>query len=126
MTKKIILTLGGGVGLLPLLAIAADDNGIFGVLAVFGRILNYIIPVLVALATVYFIWGVIQYLISGDEDKRKKAKEVILYGLIGLFIIISFWGIIKLVSDTFGVGPERLNERAIPCIENEAAGITCD
>ena len=57
---------------------------------------------------------------------KKKAKEVITSGLIGLFIIVSFWGIIKVVTDTFGVGPERLNERAIPCIPNQAAGIDCN
>lgn len=118
--------MSGGVSFLPLLVMAADNNGLFGVLGVFGRLLNFIIPILITLAVVYFIWGVIQYLISGEEEKKKKAKGVIISGLIGLFLIVSFWGILKLVTDTFNVGPERLNQNALPCIPNKAAGIDCN
>jgi hypothetical protein len=108
----------------PFLSYAAD-NGLFGVLGTISSLLAFIIPILITLAVVYFIWGVINYLIGDNEEKKKKAKGVIFSGLVGLFVIISFWGIIRVFSDTFNVGPEQLNEDAIPCIPNEAAGIDC-
>lgn len=97
----------------PALASAADAFSIVGTI---GEWLGYIIPILITLAVVYFIWGVIQYLIAGDEEKKKKATGMITAGLIGLFIIVAFWGIIRLVTNTFGVGPEQLNRQAIPCV----------
>lgn len=106
----------------PVIAFAQDARGILTIIA---DIFRYIIPILITLAVIYFIWGVIMYLIGGDEEKKKKASGMIIRGLIGLFIIIAFWGIIRVVTDTFGVGPEQLNQNAIPCIPNEAAGIFC-
>jgi len=119
--KKIIFL--GLVLVSPSLVLAAD---VYSILGEISSILAFIIPILVTLAVVWFIWGVINYLIAGDEDKKKKSKEMIFSGLVGLFIIVSFWGIIRVVTNTFGVGPEQLNKNAIPCIPNEAAGIECD
>lgn len=109
--KKIIFL--GLVLVSPSLALAADAFSIVGTI---GQWLGYITPILVSLAVVWFIWGVIQYLIAGDEEKKKKATGMITSGLIGLFIIVAFWGIIRLVTNTFGVGPEQLNSAAIPCV----------
>lgn len=119
--KKIIL---GSLGLVafPAVALAADA---FSIVAVLANILQFIIPVLITLAVVYFIWGVIQYTLSGDEEKKKDARNKIIGGLIGLFVIVAFWGIIRLITNTFDVGPEQLNENAIPCIPNPSAGIIC-
>lgn len=97
----------------PSLVLAADAFSIAGKI---GEWLGFIIPILITLAVVWFIWGVITYVITGDEEKKKKATGMIIGGLIGLFVIVAFWGIIRLVTNTFGVGPEQLNEDAIPCI----------
>ncbi len=119
---KKIIPLGLALSFAPFVASAAD---VFSVLSVLNRILAFIIPILITFAVVYFIWGVIQYTISGDEEKKKKARGAIIQGLIGLFVIIAFWGIIRVVSNTFGVGSTQLRNGEIPCIENRAAGIYC-
>ena len=63
-----------------------------------------IIPLLMSLAVLVFIWGIIQYVIAqDDEGKRKSAKDTILYGIIGLFVMISIWGLVKILGNTFGV-----------------------
>jgi hypothetical protein len=97
----------------PSLVLAADAFSIVGTI---GQWLGFVVPVLIALAVAWFIWGVIMYLIAGDEEKKKKATGMIVGGLIGLFIIVAFWGIIRLITNTFGVGPEQLNDRAVPCV----------
>ncbi len=119
---KKVISLGIVLGFTPMFAFAATA---FSIIATTNQILNYIIPVLITLAVVYFIWGVIEYTMSTDEDKKKDARSKIIAGLIGLFVIIAFWGIIRLVTNTFNVGPEQLNQNAIPCIPNTALGITC-
>ncbi len=117
---KKFITFATVLGAAPMFVFAADA---FSVLTVINKILATIIPILITLAVVYFIWGVIQYTVSGDEEKKKAARGMIIQGLIGLFIIVAFWGIIRLVTNTFGVGPEQLNSSAIPCIPGP--GVLC-
>lgn len=61
-----------------------------------------IIPLLFALATVIFMWGVIQYIIAGgSEDRAKNAKQVILWGIIGLTVMVSAWAIVGILCNSF-------------------------
>lgn len=66
-------------------------------------ILNSIIPLLVALGVVYFVWGVVQYVIGDSEEAKKKGRDRIIYGLIGFTVIIGFWGLVNILVKTFGL-----------------------
>jgi hypothetical protein len=110
---KKFIPFGIALSFAPLLVSAADA---FSILTVVNQILATLIPILITLAVVYFIWGVIQYTVSTDEEAKKKARSKIVMGLIGLFVIIAFWGIIRLITNTFGVGPVQLQRNEIPCI----------
>ena len=78
-------------------------------------LINNVVYLLFALATVGFIWGVIQfYLNPENEEKRKKGKSFIIGGLIALFVMTSMWGIIKIFSTTFGTG-----DAVIPTLPQE-------
>lgn len=72
-----------------------------GIITTIQNILNSIIPVLVALGVVYFVWGVVQYFIADAEEAKKTGKDRIIYGVIGLAIIVSLWGIVNLITNTF-------------------------
>ena len=68
-------------------------------------IVNPLILLLMATATVYFLWGLSMFLANAeDTTERSEGKRKIVYGLIGLFIMVSVFGIINLVLGTFGVG----------------------
>ena len=73
-------------------------------------ILKQIIELLFLVATVVFLWGVIQYVIAGgDEKKVVQAKQQIIYGLIGLFVMVALWGIVFAIYRTlFGASPVPL------------------
>ncbi|MEX2029124.1 MAG: pilin [Candidatus Paceibacterota bacterium] len=66
-------------------------------------ILNAILPVLIALGVVYFVWGVITYMIGSDEEAKKKGRDRIIYGIIGLAVIIGVWGLVRILTNTFGL-----------------------
>ena len=119
---KKIISFGIILGGLPSFAFAYADA--YSILSVIGNLLGYVIPVLITLAVVYFIWGVIQYTVSTDEEAKKGARSKIIQGLIGLFVMVSFWGILALVTNTFGVGPGVTPD--LPCIPNPSAGVYCD
>ena len=65
-------------------------------------IINPLIALLFALAVVFFLYGILKYITAGDdEEKRGKMKNVMIYGIIGLFVMISFWGIVNILINTF-------------------------
>jgi hypothetical protein len=80
-------------------------NTILGTAALIIRIIDGIlVPLIFAVAFIVFIWGVFNYFIAGaaDEEKRKKGKDFVMYGIIGFFLMISVWGIVNIFVRTFG------------------------
>jgi hypothetical protein len=122
---KKIFSLVAVFGLVPFLGFAARVN-IFDIMTTIADILKIAVPILISLAVVYFIWNVIQYTIAGDEKVKEKAKTGIVQGLIGLFVIIAFWGIVNLVINTLGIGPVNPGVEYLPCVPNPDLGIYCD
>jgi hypothetical protein len=60
---------------------------------------------LVSLAVIYIIWNVVQYFIKPSEGDRKDAGMNILWGIIGLFVIVSIWGLVNIFTNTFKTAP---------------------
>ncbi len=98
---KKIISLGLVLGAFPMLALASGT--VDSILLQVIRYVNLIVPVLITVAVGYFIWGVIQFISSSDEESKKMARTKIINGLIGLFVIVAFWGIIAVVKNTFGI-----------------------
>jgi uncharacterized membrane protein len=68
------------------------------------NILTPIISVLFALAFVIFVYGIFGMIASPeDSDKRKHGQDSILWGVVGMFIMISVFGILRLIAATVGV-----------------------
>lgn len=85
---------------LPLIASAQTPSNLTGLISFAGDILNRLIPVLIALALVAFFWGLVQYVWTG---KSEGAKDIMVAGLLGLFVMVSVWGIIRLAQNTLGI-----------------------
>lgn len=76
-------------------------------------ILNPIIYLLFALALVYFLYSVVRFLrLESGDSARKEAKNAIMWGLFGMVIMFSVYGIIALILNTFGVGSNDLSPGA--------------
>lgn len=106
---------------LPFVAFAQTDDA-FSVLNTIFNILNSVIKLLIILAVVYFIWGVVKFLIAKGGEDRDEGKNIIKNGLIGLFLIVAFWGIIRIVQNTFGLNDSnQIEQGEIPCIQ----GVSC-
>ena len=67
-----------------------------------------LVPLLIAIAFIVFLWGIYNYFIWGanSEDKRKEGKNFVFYAVIGFVIIFSLWGIIHVGVDIFNLGGE--------------------
>ena len=76
---------------------------------------NVAVPVIFALAFIVFIWGIFLYFIAGghDEEKRKSGKQLMLWGILGFFIMVSVWGLVNILVgsvDLDNEGPSELPE----------------
>lgn len=67
--------------------------------------INTLVPILIGLGVLAFLWGVVKFIMSGDaEEKKESAKQTMIYGIIGIFVMVAIWGIIALLADTLNVG----------------------
>ena len=99
--KKIIT--GVALAASPLIMFAQGQQDALGVLGRLKEILQAVIPLLVTAAVAYFIFGVVRYVIAGDADKKAEARTVIINGVVGLFFILTIWGVVILLQNTLGV-----------------------
>ncbi len=67
-------------------------------------ILNPLILLGFAVAVIVFFWGIVQFIRTETADAgREEGKSKIFWGLFGIFIMISAYGIINLILNTFGI-----------------------
>ncbi len=65
---------------------------------------KFFVPILATLALIFFIWGIIQYVINADnEEARAEGRKVIIWGIVGLFAMVGIWGLVNLLISTLGV-----------------------
>jgi len=95
-------------GLTPVVALAQtqiNEGGILGVMRIIQRVLDFAVILIISLAIVYFLWNVVKYIQSGgDPDGRTKARTGIIYSLIGIAVMVSVWGLVRILQSTFITG----------------------
>ena len=100
--KKFVIS--ASAYLLPVVAFAGDanvDTSVYGIINQVNKVINAIIPFLVGLAVLVIIWGVFNYISgAGDEEKRAQAKQFIIWGVVGVFIMLSVWGLVGILTNT--------------------------
>ncbi|MDP2788922.1 MAG: pilin [bacterium] len=74
-------------------------------------IVNPLIGLIFAVAVAYFLYGMLQFFLNGDNDeKRTEGKSHMIYGVIGITVMMGVWGILGILLRTFnitGVDPQK-------------------
>jgi Type IV secretion system pilin len=103
MKKILIHSLYISSILLPVVSFGAFDK-IKGLLGGFKSILDLLIPMTVALAIIFFFYGIAQFVRSaGDVKTLEAGKNKMIWGVVGIFVILSLPGIIKYIGDSLGI-----------------------
>ena len=67
-------------------------------------IVNQLIVFIIALALIYFFWGLVKFIFkSGDATAREEGREIMKWGIITLFVMVSILGLIKFVGTALGI-----------------------
>ncbi|MBI1999464.1 MAG: hypothetical protein HYS74_02310 [Parcubacteria group bacterium] len=103
--KKLII--GSAFALFPFAVFAVETAQ-----QILGRVKNIfdtVIPIIIILALVWFLWGVFRYVTALGAEGMEKARDTIIMGLVGLFVMVAVWGLVAIIGQTFGI---TLGERA--------------
>lgn len=88
----------------PALAFAQQLNNINDVATKATNIGNLIIQLAIALSVVWIIISIVRYFVAGGEDERKAGGWRVFYGVLALFLILSIWGLVNLLRNSFTFG----------------------
>lgn len=125
---------------LPFVAFAQDTK-IQDILCTVGAIVGQLTPIIAGLALVAFFWGLVIYLFSlggantsaaqsmgggmgghamsaATPQGKQAGRSLMLYGIIVLFVMVSIWGLVRILQETFDVSgagiiaPPRITQDA--------------
>jgi len=80
-----------------------------GSTGVIGVINTVVIPVIFALVFAVFMWGIVKYFFLNvdDEKARESGRQFALWGILGLVVLFSVWGLVNILLSTLGLPPGR-------------------
>ena len=116
--KKIILAIP--VLLCPtwVYAQGLSSNDVSGLFEFFDNLIGALVPLMVALAIMYFLWGVLKFVASGaDEEKRVAGRYMMVHGVIAIFVMVSVWGLVALIDNTFDLDDTPAEEIPLPIVD---------
>lgn len=65
------------------------------------NIVTPIVELMVSVGIIVFVWGVVELLLHADDpEARKTGRDHMIWGIVGVFIMISAWAIIYVISNT--------------------------
>jgi hypothetical protein len=85
----------------PSFVFAAQVSDLKSLVSYLISLLNTIIPFLLAIAFIGFIFGVIRYMYSVNSKNLAEARNFIIYSVIALTVMLSVWGLALLLKNTF-------------------------
>lgn len=96
--KKIIALLASFVPMVALAQPITDVNSLTFKLTNIG---NTAIEILIAFAVIWIIYTTVMFIVKAGSDDAAKYRTAILWGVVGLFVILSIWGLVRILSNTF-------------------------
>lgn len=65
--------------------------------------IQQLLPILAGIALLVFFWGLAVFIKnSGDAKSHEQGRSFMIWGVIGLFILLSFMGILQLFYSDLG------------------------
>lgn len=100
--KKLKFAILFSVLTLPSFAFALLDNTDEFFRSALDILRTLIIPLVFALAMLFFFWGIANY-IRKEGHEKDEAKKVMIWGVIALFVMVSVWSLVVLIGDELGL-----------------------
>ncbi|MES2967001.1 MAG: hypothetical protein V4668_04390, partial [Patescibacteria group bacterium] len=72
---------------------------------ILGFITSVVLPFILAIGFLVFVWGIFKYFILGgaNDEAKESGKSLIMYAIGGFVVILAFWGIVNIISNGLGL-----------------------
>lgn len=94
-------TSSAAAGLALLVPVLAHAQTIQAILTKVSDIMGLLIPMALSAALIAFFWGLAQWLLKGAN--AEEGKNLMIMGVLALFVMVSIWGIVALLQRTLGI-----------------------
>jgi hypothetical protein len=65
-------------------------------------VINSLVVLLIGVAFVVFLWGCVRFLYkTGDTTTKAADRDILIWGLVAMFVCVSVWGILGLACSAF-------------------------
>lgn len=64
------------------------------------QILDGLVPIIIGLGILFFMWGIFKYVFSTGKVEQEKARAVIVGGLISIVVMVSVWALVRIIANT--------------------------
>lgn len=85
---------------------------------------GYVIQTLYAVAFLFFIFGMFRFFFTGGEENRQRGKQFAVWGLLGLVILFSVWGLVQILLGSVFPG-DRWGGSSQNGLGNRPSGSVC-
>lgn len=91
-------------------------TGIFAIIEMAKSLINAVMPLVISLTLLFFLWGLFRMVMSTDGSAREDARGYVTWGIVALFVMVSVWGLVNILVSSFHLNnatPQNL-EQLIP------------
>lgn len=90
---------------IPFIVHAALFSDFRGLVNFLISLFNQAIALLIGLGVVYLLYSIVKTIMHADNEQiRSDGRHVMLYGVIAIFVIVSMWGFVNVLVNTFFAG----------------------
>jgi hypothetical protein len=83
---------------------SAQFNGVKGYIESIGDIVRMLTVIAAGVALLGFFWGLAMFVFkAGDPKAHDEGKNIMIWGIIALFVMVSIWGIVGFLQDELGL-----------------------
>lgn len=99
---------------------------IYDIISEFATVITAVIPVIVGIAVLFFLWGLVTYILKTEnQEARSAARNRMFWGVVIIFVMVSLWGFVNLLDSTLGLDNDIPDVPGIPGSGADCGGIIC-
>ena len=79
-------------------------NNLQGLIKAIQGLIATAFPIMVGVALLTFFWGMVRSISTyGDKAGVEKGRNIMLWGVLALFVMVSVWGLVHFIQGALGL-----------------------
>ena len=97
---------------------SAQLTNVTNLLVSFKGLVSTALPVVMGLALLGFFWGLAKFVFNAhDPEKRAEGRQIMIWGVVALFVMVAVWGLVNFVGTAIGVTPGSGGTPTTPTVQ---------